>query len=191
MIFNNRRYFTKQIFEIQHSCLNVDKKTLFEAIEYDISFEQIDHKKKVQILFNHGWLVTGVFFSALGFLFQIGPNEGLSLSCFFIALIFTIMAFSLKKKVITIAVYDGSNIELYFTDQNKEEVLDFALQIINAANQHLLKKYGKVDLALPIEQQLHHIQFLRNREVITEEEYDALKNQLLGRKEKASIGFGN
>jgi hypothetical protein len=42
---------------------------------------------------------------------------------------------------------------------------------------------------LPIEPQLNRLQFLRNREVISEEEYDKLKDQLLGKDIKNGIGF--
>ena len=44
---------------------------------------------------------------------------------------------------------------------------------------------------LPIEPQLNGIQFLRNRDIISEEDYESLKNKLLGRSNKAYIGFGN
>jgi hypothetical protein len=56
MIFKKRRYFTKQTFEIKKSSLKVEVKGLFDAIEYEISHEQIDNKKTVQTSINHGFL---------------------------------------------------------------------------------------------------------------------------------------
>jgi hypothetical protein len=68
-------------------------------------------------------------------------------------------------------------------------VIDYANQIIDAANNYLLKKFSKIDRSLAIEPQIENIQFLLNREIITEEKFETLKNQLLGRENKSSIGF--
>lgn len=190
MAFINRRYFTKQVFEIQKSCLKVDVKNIFDAIEYEISYEQINNKKKIQTIVNHGLLITGFFFFVFGLLFQIGPNDELTAIAFFIAFIFAVFAFLSRKKVVTIDAYDGNKIELFFNNGNKQEVVEFANQIIEASNNYLLNKYAKIDPALPIDPQLNNIQFLRNKEIITEEDYETLKNQLLGRQNKSSIGFG-
>ena len=67
----------------------------------------------------------------------------------------------------------------------------FLLEVVRL-NKHnyLLKKYSKVDRALPIEPQLENIQYLLNRDIITEEKFESLKNQLLGTENKKSIGFG-
>ena len=69
-------------------------------------------------------------------------------------------------------------------------MISYADQIIEASNGYLLRKYGKVDPSLPIEPQINSIQFLRDREIISEEEYESLKNQVLGRTNKTAIGFG-
>ena len=108
-----------------------------------------------------------------------------------VSFIFIVCALVGRKKVITIATYEGENIELYFTKQNKQEVNEFATEIINAANRFFLLRFSNVDRALPIEPQLNQLQFLRNREIISEQQYDTLKDQLLGRENKSSIGFKN
>ena len=66
----------------------------------------------------------------------------------------------------------------------------YANEIISASENYLLKKYSKVDRTLPIEPQLENIQYLLNREIITEEKFESLKIQLLGTENKKSIGFG-
>jgi hypothetical protein len=70
----------------------------------------------------------------------------------------------LKKRVITINSYDGNKIELFFNRSNKEAVIDLADEIIQSANKHFLRKYGKKDPALPIDPQINNLQFLRDRE---------------------------
>ena len=90
----------------------------------------------------------------------------------------------------TIATYSGGDIILYFNNKTKGEVVEFADMIIDASNNYLMKKYGKIDRAPPVEQQIDNLQFLRNREIITENHYEVLKDELLGREGKSAIGFG-
>lgn len=190
MNFENRRNFTRQNFELKKSTLKVDVKNLFDQTEYEISLEHIDYKRKVQVIFNHGLLVASFFALAIGLLLMFAPNEEAAIVFFSVAVVCFTSAFFLKRRVVTIHALDGNKIELFFNNRNKDQVVAYADQIIESSNKYLLRKYGKIDPALPIEPQINNIQFLRDREIITEEEYEALKNQLLGRTNKATIGFG-
>ena len=69
--------------------------------------------------------------------------------------------------------------------------MTYSNEIINASNNFLLKKYSKIDRSLPIEPQLHNLQFLLNREIFSDEVFESLKNQLLGTENKTSIGFAS
>ncbi len=191
MTFENKRYFTKQHFEIKKSTLKVDIRNLFERTEYEISLEQIDYKRKIQVVFNHGLLVSSLFCFAIGLLLAFAANEEAAFVFFLFGTICFISAFVLKKKIVTVNAYDGNIIQLYFNDSNKDSVIAFADQIIQSSNNCFLLKYSNIDIELPIEPQINNIQFLRDREIITEDDYESLKNQLLGRTKKANIGFGN
>jgi uncharacterized membrane protein (Fun14 family) len=191
MIFENRRYFKIQKFELKKSIMKVNLKTLFDRAEYDISYEHIDYKKKIEVIFNHGLFVSSFFAFAIGIIAAFAQNEQAALVFFLIGAVCFTLAFFLKKRVVTINVLDGTKIELYFNSRNKDAVVAFADEIIQSSNKHLLHKYGKVDKALPIDPQINSIQFLRDREIITEEEYESLKDQLLGRTNKANIGFSH
>lgn len=191
MIFKNRRYFTKQTFEIKMTSLKVEARGLFDAIEYEIAHEQIDNKKTVQTSINHGFLVISIFFFVFALLFLVGTNEELTAVFFFLSVLCTVIAFVSRKSVVTLNLYDGGKIHLYFTRQNKGQVIAFSDEIIEASNKYLLNKYTRIDAALPIEPQLSGIQFLRNREIISEQDFESLKNKLIGRSNKSSIGFGS
>ena len=190
MIFYNRRFLTRQNFEIQKSSLKIERKNMFEAIEYEIAFDHLHSKLKVQTIFNNNLIIVGAFFLVFSILFLFGINEELSVFFIFIAIFFIVLPFINRKKVISIASMDGNHIELYFTNRNKQSVHDYATEIIESANIYLLKKYSKIDRSLPIEPQIENIQYLLNREIITEENFESLKNQLLGKENKSSIGFG-
>ena len=65
----------------------------------------------------------------------------------------------------------------------------FADNIISFTNTFLLNKFSKIDKDLPIANQLENLDFLRNKELLSETEFEQLKDQLLGRDNKKSIGF--
>lgn len=190
MVFFNRRFWTTQNFEIKKSSLKINRKHMFEAVEYEIPFYLINNNLKTQTIINNNVIIVGVFFFAFSFLFLIGDNEGLTLLFILIAFLFITIPFFNRKKVISISCADGHLIELFFNHRNKLEVTEYARSIIDAANNFLLHKYGKIDRLLPIEPQIENIQYLLNREIITEENFENLKNQLLGTENKKSIGFG-
>ena len=190
MVFYNQRYSVKQSFEIRKSSLKIQRKHLFDSIEYEIPFDHVSNKTTTQTAVNNNVIVVGIFFFVFSLLFQLGPNDELTLIFLAVSILFIITAFVNRKKVITISTMDGGHIELYFKNDNKGEVLQYANEIIAAADNYLLKKYSKVDRALPVEPQIENIQYLLNREIITDEKFESLKNQLLGNENKTAIGFG-
>ena len=169
--------------------MKIDRKNMIDAIEYEVPFDFINNRIKTQTVMNNNLITIGAFFFVFSFLFQIGSRDELTVIFISIALLFLIIPFVNRKKVVIITTLDGNNIELYFNNHNKQEVINYANDIINAANNYLLNKYSKIDRSLAIEPQIENIQYLLNREIITEERFEALKNQLLGRENKSSIGF--
>jgi hypothetical protein len=126
MIFKNRRFFTRQTIEIQKNSLKIYKKTIFDSIEHEISYEKLDNKRKIQTNVNNGLLVIAFFFIVLGIFFLVGSKGHSDGTLFLLALVFIIIAFVTRMKVITIASYDGSNIELYF---NHRKFPDFQVGV--------------------------------------------------------------
>jgi len=190
MKFFNRRYFTRQIFEIQRSSLKIERKNLFDAIEYEIPFDHLNNKIKIQTIINNNLIIVGLFFIAFSFLFLLGATDELTIIFFCIGVLLVILPFVNRKKVVTITALGENNIELYFSNRNKDETIEYANSIIKAADNYLLNKFSKVDRSLPIEPQLENYQYLLNREIISEEKFETLKNQLFGKDNSSSIGFG-
>ena len=136
-----------------------------------------------------GLVVLILFFAITGLLFFLNGQTDETIFFFVLALIVLVIALLTKLRVITIKSYEGQNIELYFTNGNKEEVMAFADNIISFTNTFLLNKFSKIDKDLPIANQLENLDFLRNKELLSETEFEQLKDQLLGRDNKKSIGF--
>ncbi len=67
MTFHNRRFGLKQKFELLPTILKIERKSLFEALEYEIALEQIGANKKVQTIFNGNLFMPDYlcFFSAV------------------------------------------------------------------------------------------------------------------------------
>ena len=191
MTFKNRRYFTKQEFEIRKTSLKISKKTFFDEVEFETSLEQLDNKKKIEVRTNSNLFFLGILIFVIGIFFLSGSIIEITALCALISIVLMITSFIDKKRIITIASFQNENITFFFNSKNKLEVIAFVESVFKASNTFLLNKYSKIDRALPIEPQLDNIEFLRNREVISNEEYDRLKNQLLGRENKLSIGFSN
>lgn len=160
-----------------------------DSSEYEISFEHIHNKKKIQTNTNDNLLVISFSLLVIGLLFQFGSNREISITALIFGTFFLALALTTRKKTITIPTYDGDKIELFFNRRNNGEVLEFSNKIIEASNTFLLNKYGKIDRALPVEGQLNNLNFLRDRNIISKEEYENLKNQLFGRENKGSFGF--
>ena len=191
MKLQTRQFFKTQEVEILRTSLKIERKSLLDYLEYEIPFENIHNKKKVQAKTNDNLLVISFALLIVGLLFFLfGSNTALSSFFFICGTSFLALALVLRKKTVTIPTYDNNNIEIPFNNRNKPTVVKFSSRIIEASNQFLLNKYGKIDKALPLDGQLSKIEFLRDREILTDEEFDNLKNQLLARENKGQVGFG-
>lgn len=67
--------------------------------------------------------------------------------------------------------------------------MTFADTIFSSANTILINKFSKIDRDLPIANQLENLESLGNKDLLSETEFEQLKNQLLRRDNKKSIGF--
>lgn len=190
MKLQTRRFFKKQEIEILRTSLKIEKKSLLDYEEFEIPFENIHNKKKVQSKTNDNLVVISLALLVIALLFFVFSSEtDLSTFLFICGTFFFVIAFISRKKTITIPAYDGNKIEIPFNNRNKPDVLEFANKIIEASNSFLLNKYCKIDKALPLEGQISKLEFLRDREILSDEEYDNLKNQLLGRENRGHLGF--
>jgi hypothetical protein len=186
--YETTRLLKKKSIQLLKDKIHVINTTPFESKEFDISYEQIETKKTVETKISFGLLVFVFFLFILGTFYFLGSYDNVSAVLFILAFFFLCIALLTKLKVITIKSYEG-NIELYFTNKNKEDVIAFADTIISSTNRYLLNKFSKIDKDLPIDNQLINLNFLRDKELISNEIFEQLKDQLLGRENKKSIGY--
>lgn len=189
MVFHNRRYFAQQKFEITKDVLKIVQKNLFEEKEFEISLEMIGKTISRETIFNSNLFMVGFFFFGVTLLFLFGIYSEISLIFGFFSLLFFVIPFLSRKRVLRIDISYSTALEIFYHKQNKDQVYAFATEVVKASNEYLLKKYSKIDRQLPIEPQLEKIQFLLQRDIISDEAFTALKDELLGNI-KPGIGFG-
>ena len=90
--------------------------------------------------------------------------------------IIAVALFSPLKKEIHL-VGGGVNLTFFQDSPSNEEVTFFINEIIRLSKQLLLNKYAKVDPELPEETMINQFNWLKNRDLITNEEYIDLKNE--------------
>ena len=183
------RFFKKYSIQLLDSHLLVKKSSPFESSEFELSYDQIENKKSIETKVNFGLLVISSLAAIVGFLYLFGNKDEVTIAFFSISILVLLIAFSTKLKMIIIKSYDGRNIELFYTTKNKEEIIAFSDKILSSSNDYVLRKYSKIDRDLPIDNQLQNLIFLRDRDLLSEEKFEHLKNQLLGKDTKSNIGY--
>jgi hypothetical protein len=183
------RFFKKNSIELLDSHMLVRKSSPFETSEFELSYDQIENKKSIETKVNFGLLVISSLAGILGFLFLFGNKDEVTIGFFSISILVLLIAFVTKLKMIIIKSYDGSNIELFYTSKNKEDIITFSDKIISSSNDYVLRKFSKIDRDLPIDTQLQNLIFLRDRDLLSEGKFEHLKNQLLGKDNKSNIGY--
>jgi hypothetical protein len=89
------------------------------------------------------------------------------------ALIASLLLIPLKKEI---HIVGGAITLTFFKDRpSKNEVEFFINEIIRISKQLLLKKYARIDPDIPEDVMMTQLNWLKNRELLTEEEYADLK----------------
>ena len=77
-----------------------------------------------------------------------------------------------------ITTLSGYLIDFYDKNPNKEVMSVFLETLKSKTFTYLKEKYAIIDIDLPIEKQIENLNFLKERNVISEKEYEALKEKL-------------
>lgn len=83
-----------------------------------------------------------------------------------------------RRKVVYIPTYNFGYLEVY----DKPEVNGFLKDLKVVTDNFLKSKYSKVDRDLPIDNQLQNLMYLKERHILSDEEFESLKNKLVGTK---------
>jgi hypothetical protein len=200
MKLKQRRLFTQKELTLHENSIKVKFKNLTSSEETTISLEEIDTRKMVyQKKTDTLMLVVTLFFGTF-FLINIfnpenyAPDQddpyGVFIFLFLLSTCSGLITFLKSKNVILIPTMNNGFLEVFRNIPSENDVDDFISKLSENINTSLKDKYGKLDLDMPIEQQLMNISWLKEREVISEPEFEKLKTQLTSsRKNQNKIGF--
>ena len=182
--------FKKQIVTVLSNKILISKKTLTDFLEFEIGLDEIETKKVVKSETNNNLMALGFLFTIIGIIINsVGATIVFAIILLFSLFLF-LLGFLLRKNTITILSYSSAPIILEFKKSNEKEVRDFAENLIKKSKEYLIEKFSKIDKDLPFENQLNGIEFLRTKDLITDSEFEKLKNKLLGKSSNSnSVGF--
>jgi len=186
MILKQKQGGKRKEFEIQNSFeLRIKEKESGELKEWKVNLESIGHcliyqsatRKRLYILSSilAAFLVfiTVALFMSDDFMGNLPVVIG---SYILFGLMIALSLFSPLKKEIHL-VGGGVNLTFFQDSPSTEEVNEFINGIIKLSKQQLLNKYAKIDPELPEETMFNQLSWLKNRDLITEEEYIDLRNE--------------
>lgn len=185
MVLKQKQGGKRKEFEIlNNSLLRIREKQSGELKEWTINLETIGYsiiyqsatRKRLYILSSvlAAFLVfiTVSLFMSDDFMGNLPVVIG---SYILFGFMIALALFSPLKKEIHL-VGGGVNLTFFQDSPSSEEVNVFINEIIRLSKHLLLNKYAKIDPELPEETMLNQFNWLKNRDLITNEEYNDLKN---------------
>ena len=186
MIIKQKQGGKRKEFELlNNSSLKIREKESGELKEWTVNLDSIGHnliyqestRKRLYILssFLGAFLVfiTISLFLSDDFMGNLPVVIG---SYLFFGSMIALSLFSPLKKEIHL-VGGATNLTFFKDSPSHEEVNAFINEIIRLSKQQLLNKYAKIDAELPEETMFSQLNWLKNRDLLTEEEYIELKNE--------------
>jgi hypothetical protein len=195
-ILKQQRLLTKRYFEITNNSLKISVKKPFKYYEEDFSFEEIGKKVFIKKSFNR-YAVTGSVIALVGLLITAGGrlsgDKTISIEDILFYFILTIIASGIllvtALNTTNLMLVDKRYIAFFSKSTNKKEVTDFLALILAEQKKHMINKYARKEQFLPPERLMDQIIWLKDRDIISETEFENLKAELFPISSPNSIGF--
>jgi hypothetical protein len=184
--FKQKRFFNTKRVEFEIDGITFYSGNFLNAKEIFISYDEIipdaiTRETKTSRLFLWFAIAFGLIFS-LSFLDILKiPFAVYMVLVFFSGLLFIIfllLTILSRKYMLYITTLSGYLIDFYDKNPSKEAMDEFLETLKTKTFTYLKEKYAIIDIDLPIEKQIENLNFLKERKVITETEYEALKEKL-------------
>ena len=191
-VFEQKRRFDLRRYTLYSDRILVEINTVRQNQKYEVKLDEIGYKIRYQsdsfafqkaafyVCLSLLVLVWILHFVAPRQMDTTGVVVGTLVLGFFISII------KFKKLDDDIFLF-GGQVDLVFfrAIPNKESVLDFINQVITTSKTYLRKKYGIVNTTISEEMFLGRLNWLKDNEVISEEELYELKNEFNVKKHKS------
>lgn len=179
-------------FKLIGNTLHIKTKSYGEKNEYQIDVEYLGEERFYKTYSHLGPRIIGsVFFlvmivSVVGFLMEKdwsnGDNIGALILGVFLFGGLGLLAFLSPMRNEVHLVGGAQQVTFLLDRPSKKEMEDFIAEIIKRSHKVLLEKFGKIDPDLPEETQINNLYWLKNRGLISETEYEELKQEYKERR---------
>ncbi len=194
-----KKLFLAREFTLEKGFLRIRFRNLTSSEEFNIPYEEIDFSKTVwQKETDNVMLIVTLVFGAF-FLINIFNADnyadrsgliGVSIFLFIVTCLSGLITYIKSKNVLLIPTHNNGYLEFIKNKPNKDEFEAFIKKLSDEIALFLKSKYAKIDLEMPVEPQLMTLGWLREKDIISEEEFENLKHNLINKKQSgASIGF--
>lgn len=184
--FKQKRFFNSKRVEFEIDGITFYSGTFLNAKEIFIPFDDIlpdaiTRETKTSRLFLWITIASGLILSlALWDIFII-PFAIYMVLVFFSGLLFAaflLLTIFSRKYMLYITTLSGYLIDFYDKNPSEEAMDEFLETLKTKTFTYLKEKYAIIDIDLPVEKQIENLNFLKDRNVITEKEYEELKEKL-------------
>ena len=183
MILKQKQGGQHREFEIANDILKVKYSTLGETKEWTVSLENIgDELVYISATRKKGYVISSVMvvfliFITIALLMSDDVNGNLPVvlgSYLICGMVMGLLWFLPLKKEIHL-VGGAVNLTFYQDSPSVEKANIFVNELIKRSKELLIDKYGKVDPDLPEDTMINQFNWLKNRNLISEETYMELK----------------
>ena len=188
MEYTCRKGLKTYSYQLDGDSVNISVKGLLDSEEYQLPLESIGDRKVVGVYATDSAFVSSVFCILFAIILLVFESDKGFLLFGFIGLVSLMYGLATRQGIVTVSVLYGENIRLYFTRNKKTEAVEFADTLISKARSFAKVKYSNFDRQMPLEKQFDNLEYLKDRNLVSSDEYNDIKNYLLG-NEKRSIGF--
>ena len=184
--FKQKRFLNSKRVAFEYDGITFSSGNFLNAKEIFIPFDEIipdaiTRETKTSRLYLWISIIFGlIFILAVLDIFKI-PFGILMVLKFFSGLLFVfflILTIFSRKKMLYITTLSGYLFDFYDRNPSKEAIDEFLETLKTKTFAYLKEKYAVIDIDLPVEKQIENLNFLKERNVITEIEYEALKEKL-------------
>ena len=198
--FQQRRFFEKREYTLTPGGIDVTYASFNKQSKTHLNFEEIGFSQTV-ISSTNKYLIVGMLYSVFGHFVVLSNRQSAHNERFIQNLLFYIVLFGLcmaafiitRRKIFILSNFDNKPGMGFLTDPEKDEKLaKFLRELKIKRDAFLLESYGQINKNLPYEQMFNDFMWLRNNDVITEEERK-LKVEELDRSMQGTskiVGFG-
>lgn len=198
MNLSQRKLFLRREFILNKESLNIKTRDLTSSEELTISYDEIDTSKIIhQKQTDNIMLIITLVFGGFFMINLLNPDNyegegwfGVAFFLFMVTLISGLITYVKSKNLVLIPTMSNNYIELFKDKPNEEEFAKFLTQLTDHITSFLRAKYATIDLDMPTEPQLMNLSWLKDREIITNDEFDKLKSDLIHNgKGNNPVGF--